>query len=236
MNVTLITTLWRQRFTSAVRMALMAMLCGFPVLALAFVPGAGLSLLGNAQGLMLTLGAGMIGQDVSSGVLQLLCARPVKRSDYVLSRWLGVALAGTAISLLQLAIGAALLTARGAAPSAQQIVLFGAGRLLECGGIAAVLALCSSLIGGFGDLALYLLASLGAGILQMAGQVKHWLWLDRFAAELLGSLTPGIDLQRLVAASPMPWFPIVSYASTVTLCLALAIVMVNRKELSYASG
>ena len=34
----------------------------------------------------------------------------------------------------------------------------------------------------------------------------------------------------------MPWAPIVSYASTVTLCLAIAIVAVNRKELSYASG
>lgn len=236
MNVTLVTTLWRQRLTSAVRMAVLAMMGGFPLLALAFMPGAGLSVLGNAQGLMLTLGAGMIGQDVSSGVLQLLCARPVRRSDYVVSRWLAVALAGVAISVLQLAVGSALLAARGAAPSAQQIVLFGGGRILECFGIAAVLALCSSLIGGIGDLAIYLLAGLGSGILQMVGQVKQWSWLERLASEILASLTPGIDLQRLITASPMPWAPIVAYASTVSLCLALAIVAVNRKELSYASG
>jgi ABC-type transport system involved in multi-copper enzyme maturation permease subunit len=235
-NPTLVTTLWRQRLASPVRMALLAMLSGMPLLAVLFVPGTGLSPLGGAQGLLLTLGAGMIGQDVSSGVLQLLCARPVRRPEYVLSRWMGVALAGVALSVLQLALACGLLAARGALPSPQSIVLFGAGRLLECFGIAAVLALFSSLIGGLGDLAIYLLVNLGAGILQLAGQVKRWLWLDRLGAELLGALTPTIDLPRLIAASPMPWYPIVSYASTVVLCLALAIVVVNRKELSYASG
>jgi ABC-type transport system involved in multi-copper enzyme maturation permease subunit len=235
-NPTLVTTLWLQRLSSPVRVALLAMLSGMPLLAALFMPGAGLSPLGGAQGLMLTLGAGMIGQDVSSGVLQLLCARPVRRSEYVLSRWLGVALAGVALSLVQLAIACGLLALRGAPPSPQSVVLFGAGRLLECFGIAAVLALFSSLIGGLGDLAIYLLVNLGAGIVQMAGQMKRWLWVDRLGAELLGALTPSIDLPRQIAASPMPWYPIVAYASTVMLCLALAIVAVNRKELSYASG
>ena len=160
----------------------------------------------------------------------------MRRREYVVSRWLGVAFAAAAISLLQLVIGSALMAARGAAPPLQDIVMFGAGRALECFGIAAVLALFSSLIGGFGDLGIYLLVNLGAGVRQMAGQVKRWLWLDRMGAEINGALSPTIDLARLIAASPMPWFPIVSYASTVVLCLALAIVVVNRKELSYASG
>lgn len=236
MNLTLIVTLWRQRLTSPVRMAVVAMLTVMPLLGTAFMPGAGLSVLGGAQGLMLALGAGMIGQDISSGVLQLLCARPVKRPEYVVSRWLGVALAGTIISLLQLGLGAAIMAARGMPPSSQQVLLFGAGRLFECFGLAAVLALCSSLVGGVGDLALYLVANLGGAILQMAGQVKQWPWMQRIATEFLGSLNPALDVGRLISASPMPWFPIVSYASTVTLCLALAILAINRRELSYASG
>ena len=236
MNLVLIITLWRQRLASAVRMAVVAVLCGFPLFAAIFMPGAGLSPLGNAQGLMLALGAGMIGQDVSSGVLQLLCARPVRRSEYVLSRWMGVALAGVAISLAQLAIASALLTARGAAPPAQEIALFAATRALECFGLAAVLALLSSLIGGVGDLALYLVAGLSGGVLTMVAQAKQWTWLDRIASQFMQALMPGIDLHRLLVVTPMPWFPILSYASTVTLCLALAIVVVNRKELSYASG
>jgi len=235
-NVTLVTTFWRQRLTSAVRLAIVAMLTGVPLLAVAFMPGAGLGVLGNAQGLVLTLGAGMIGQDVSSGVLQLLCARPVGRPDYVLSRWSAVGLAGVAISLVQLGLAVAVLGARGHAPSTQEIALFGAQRSFECLGLAAVLALLSSLIGGIGDLGLYLVANLGAGIVQMVGQVKHWRWMDTAGAELLASLTPTLDLPRLVASTPMPWSPIASYASTVVLCLALAILAVNRKELSYASG
>jgi len=235
-NLTLATTLWRQRLTSPVRMAILSMLTGMPLLGVAFMPGAGLALLGGGQGLILTLGAGMIGQDLSSGVLQLLFARPVRRPEYVVSRWLGVGVAAAAISLLQLAIACGLLAGRGAVPTTQDIVIFGGGRMLESFGGAAVLALFSSLIGGFGDLGIYLLVNLGASIVQMAGQVKGWVWLSRTGAEIGGALTPTIDLTRLLTATPMPWYPIVSYASTVVLCLALAIVVVNRKELSYASG
>jgi len=235
-NLTLVTTLWRQRLSSPVRVAIAAMLTGMPLLGVAFMPGAGLALLGGSQGLILTLGAGMIGQDVSSGVLQLLCARPVRRPEYVVSRWLGVAFAGCAISLFQLGIACALLAARGTSPSLQDAVMFGAGRMFESFGIAAVLAFCSSLIGGFGDLGIYLMANLGAGVIQMAGSVKRWVWVERMGAEILGALTPSLDLQRLISASPMPWYPILAYASTVVLCLALAIVVVNRRELSYASG
>ncbi len=236
MNLTLVTTLWRQRLSSPVRIAIVAMLTGMPLLGVAFMPGAGLAILGGSQGLILALGAGMIGQDVSSGVLQLLCARPVRRPEYVVSRWLGVAFAGSAISLLQLGIACGLMAARGASPSPQDALMFGAGRIFESFGIAAVLAFCSSLIGGFGDLGIYLMANLGAGAIQMAGSVKRWVWVERMGAEILGALTPTIDLQRLISASPMPWYAILAYASTVVLCLALAIVVVNRRELSYASG
>jgi hypothetical protein len=235
-NRTLVTTLWRQRLTSPVRMAIVAMLAGMPLVVMAFMPGAGLAVLGSAQGLILTLGAGLIGQDVSSGVLQLLCARPVRRPEYVLSRWMAVGVAVTAVSLLQLAVAWTILAARGMAPSPQDAALFAAGRTLESFGIAAVLALLSGLIGGFGDLALYLLANMAGGVIQMAGQFKRWPWLERGGAEIGASLAPTVDLARIVAASPTPWYPIVAYASTVALCLALAILVVNRKELSYAAS
>lgn len=236
MNRTLLTAFWRQRLTSPVRLALLAMLGGVPVLTVAFLRGADLALLGSGQGLILVLGAGMIGQDVSSGVLQLIFARPVRRPDYVLSRWLAVALAATAVSLVQIALACAAMAARGAPAAGEDILAFAGTRALECFGLAAVLALFSSLLGGFGDLALYLLAGLGAGLVQIVGQFTHQTWLDRFAGEVAASLTPRVDLAQLAAASPMPWYPIVAYASTVTLCLALAIAMVNRRELSYASS
>jgi ABC-type transport system involved in multi-copper enzyme maturation permease subunit len=235
-NLTLITTLWRQRLASPVRLAIVAVLTGMPLLGVAFMPGAGLTLLGAGQGLVLALGAGLIGQDVSSGVLHLLCARPVRRPEYVVSRWLGVAFAASAISLLQLGIACALMAARGAAPTPQDALMFGAGRIFESFGIAAVLAFLSSLAGGIADLGFYLIASLVGGVIQTMGQMKNWLWVERAGAEFGAWLNPSIDLARLVSASPMPWSPIFAYAATVALCLALAILVVNRKELSYASG
>jgi hypothetical protein len=235
MNLALMVALWRQRLTSPMRLALLGTMLGFPLLAVAFMHG-GLSVLGSSQGIVLVLGAGMIGQDVSSGVLQLLFARPVRRPHYVVSRWLGVAIAASAVALLQIAIALPMMAARGSAPSAQEALLYAAGRVLESFGLAAVLALLSSLAPGFGDLALYLLFTLTAGVVQMAGRMKQWGWADRLGGELLASLQPTIDVGRLIAASPLPWYPIIAYASTLTLCLALAIVAVNRRELSYASG
>lgn len=236
MNAPLMIAFWRQRLTSPIRVALLGAITGFPLLGIVFMRGAGLSVLGDSQGAVLVLGAGMIGQDVSNGVLQLLFARPVRRPDYVVSRWLGVAIAASAVALLQLAAAVALMAARGATPPAQEVLLFGAARVLQSFGLAAVLALLSSLIPGFGDLALYLLSSMVFGVVQMVGRFKGWGWVDRLGAELLASLQPSIDVARLIEASPLPWYPIVAYASTVTLCLALAIVAVNRRELSYASG
>ena len=60
--------------------------------------------------------------------------------------------------------------------------------------------------------------------------------LTRVGTELVGFMFPKPDLALLVSASPLPLFPIASYLSTVALCLALAMVVMNRKELSYASG
>jgi hypothetical protein len=227
--------LWRQRLTSPIRLVLLGAFVGMPLLGVAFMH-AGLSVLGDSLGVVLVLGAGMIGQDVSSGVLQLLFARPVRRPGYVLSRWLGVAIAASAVALVQLGLALAMMAARGSLPGAQEILLYGTGRVLGSFGLAAVLALFSSLVPGFGDLGLFLIGQLSGGVVSMVGQMKSWPWMERMGREFLASMQPSLDLAQIVHASPMPWFPIVSYASTVTLCLALAMVAINRKELSYASG
>ena len=90
MNATLLLSFWRQRFTSPIRLVLLAVAFGVPLLILVFMPSAGFTPLGDTTGLALIFAVGMIGQDLSSGVLQLLFARPVRRAEYVVSRWLGV--------------------------------------------------------------------------------------------------------------------------------------------------
>lgn len=235
MNRTLILATLRQRLSSPVRLVLLVILFSMPLGTVTLMPLAGLSGLGDGYWLTLVLAAGLIGQDLSAGVLQLVFARPVRRSDYVIGRWLGVSLAAGALLLVQAWLGAALLAARGSAPDWVAVALFSANNVLIAFGIAAVMALFSSLLPGFGDLALLLVFTLAGGVLSMAGQFTAQGVILRVGTEIAGLVTPRLDLTPLFAGVPS-WFAIASYFSTVIGCLALAIVALNARELSYASA
>ena len=235
MNETLMLTFLRQRISSPVRMVILSAMVCLPLLFIAAMPGMGFTPFGESQPLILLFAVGMIGQDVSTGVLQLLFARPVKRWEYVLSRWLAVALAATAVCWLQALLGWGLLSLRGAAPPPEYVLMFAAGRVLEALGLAAIMTLLSSLIGGYGDLALYVLGSIGLGIVALVAQANGWHVAQQVVQILSDSLTPKLEMAQFRAGAPS-WFAIASYLSSVTLALWLAVVSVNRKELSYASG
>lgn len=235
MNTTLLVTFWKQRAVSAFRMAFVLILFGFPLLFVVAAPGMGVAPIRDALGLTLALAAGMIGQDVSSGVLHLLFARPVTRSQYVLSRWLSVTIAASALAILQLAAAWMLLSMRGHPPETQPMVLMMAQRVLEVVQIAAVMALLSSLVNGVGDLGLWFVITLSGGIFQLAAQAKGWGWLNRVGTEVSLIVGPQPGLIAL-AGGTGGWTPLATTLSIAALALLGAVLLVNRKELSYASG
>ena len=49
-------------------------------------------------------------------------------------------------------------------------------------------------------------------------------------------LQPALGWSSTFQSTPVAWFALFSYLSTVTLCLCLAAVAANKKEISYASG
>jgi ABC-type transport system involved in multi-copper enzyme maturation permease subunit len=236
MNQTLILATVRQRLASPVRMVLLATMFIMPVLFVFFAPAAGLGPLSNGYGLTLVLAAGIIGQDVSSGVLQLLLARPVKRSEYVVSRWLSVSLMGALLATAQVLMAWLLLAGRHASPGPMAAFSRMGANALCAIGAAAVITFFSALLAGFGDLALLAVMAFVAGGLSGAGGFAHQAWISRAGTELGGFLLPEIPIGPVEGPGDIPWLAIVSYLSTVTLCLALAIVVMNRKELSYASS
>jgi ABC-type Na+ efflux pump permease subunit len=235
MSATLVQALWMQRASSPARLAILLVLVLLPLIAVTAMPGAGLSVLGDGFGVVLVLAVGMIGQDSSSGVLQLLLARPVRRWEYVTSRWVAVGAGASLVSLTQVALAAAILGARGRGVGADEVGLYAAARVLESFGLAAVMTLLSALVSGFGDLVLYLLLQAAGGVLQAAGHFRSWPAALRIGTEIQGFLSPRIDLQQWVAAGPS-WFGIASYLSTIALSILLAVLVMNRRELSYASG
>ena len=92
MNLTLIAAFLQHRLSSPLRMLFLAAFVLMPLLFVTAAPGMGLTPLEDSFWFVIVLGAGAIGQDVSSGVLQLLLARPITRPEYVTSRWLAVAI------------------------------------------------------------------------------------------------------------------------------------------------
>jgi ABC-type transport system involved in multi-copper enzyme maturation permease subunit len=226
----------RQRFTSPMRIVILITVMWMSMIPLILSPGSGFSILGDCYFLALTLAAGMIGQDVSTGTIQLVFARPVTRAQYVFSKWAAVTLGTWCVIALECVLAGVVMLARGAPIPWGGAALFLANNALLALGTAAVMALLSALVPGLGDLGLLFLAFLSAQVIGGIGSFRNWRLAMRAAEELQRSLKPEIELWSLAHGHPVPWSMVIAYFSTVTLCLAIAILLMNRKELSYASS
>lgn len=234
MNLTLITAFLRQRLTSPMRLALLGLMTLFP-LGGAAIMGT-LEVFNNLAGpIAIILAAGAIGQDVSAGTLQLLLVRPVTRPSYVLNRWLAPVLGAIGIYGALLVLGTLVLFLRGTPPASMLLVRMLLEGLGDATGSAAVIVALSSLVGGLGDLALYFGSMIVLQMLNALAMFKNWNWLARTCAELNGVLSPDLSFAWLTTGLGPSAFMFVSFASTVTLALAVAITRLNRRELSYAS-
>lgn len=235
MNGTLIAAFLRHRMTTPIRIAFLIVAGFFPLVFITAAPAMGFAPIADSFQFALIFGAGMIGQDVSSGVLQLLFARPVRRDVYVISRWLAASIGAAVVAVFQVGLAALILSARGATPGAETIALTLAGHVASAFGATAPLLLLSALVGGLGDIGLLFLLYTSAGILQAAGGGLGHAFISRIGAELQGFLNPTLHFALILNAHPS-WHHLIAYLSTVTVSIALAIVLVNRKELSYASS
>jgi ABC-type transport system involved in multi-copper enzyme maturation permease subunit len=234
-NRTLVVAFLRQRLTSPMRLGLIVLATLFPLGGVALMGS--LSVLGGIAGpLALILAAGAIGQDVSSGTLQLLLVRPVTRPSYLVSRWLGALFGALGLTLLMFALGTLVLMLRGQPPAAGELVKMTLESASTAAGNSAIMIMLSTLAGGLGDVGLYF-ASLD--LLQMLAGValfERWAWLQRATSELQGVLGPQLTFAWLLQHTPVSWFALASWASSITLALAVGIARLNRRELSYAAG
>ena len=235
MNLTIVLATLRQRFTSPIRLVLLLVIGWMPMMAILLAPTTGFAVLGDCHFLALALAAGMIGQDVASGTLQLVLSRPVTRTGYVLSKWLAVTGGTLALVALQVGVATLIILVRGAHVPWDEAVLYLANSALLAAGAAAVMALLSALVPGLGDLGLLLLAFLSAQVLGAVGAHQQWSVMVSAADELQRTLKPELNLAPLFHGQPVSWLAVVAYLSTVTLCLAAAAVVMNRREFSYAS-
>ena len=235
MNRTLLAAFLRQRLTSPMRLALIVLFTLFP-LGLVAIMGSLSPLSGIAGPLALVFAAGAIGQDVSSGTLQLLLVRPVTRPAYLVNRWLASGLGALGLTLFAFALGALVLMLKGSPPAAPELVTLSLEATSAAAGNAAVMVMLSTLAGGLGDIGIYFASLLLLQMLGGAASFGHWGWLVRASSELEGVLGPKLSFAWLVQHTPPSWFALTSWASSITLALAVGIARLNRRELSYAAG
>lgn len=235
MNRTLISAFLRQRLTSPMRLGLMMLVTVFPLGAVA-ITGT-MSPLGAMGGtLALILTAGAIGQDVTSGTLQLLLVRPVSRPSVLFQRWLAAVIGAVGISLAMLVLGTIALLMRGTHPDGLDLIRMLLENACSAAGSAAVMIMLSTLVGGLGDVGLFAVALVCTQLLVGLGTLEHWDVLLRACTEVQGVLSPQLSWEWMVRGMPPSWFALTSWASTVTLALAVGIARLNRRELSYAAG
>ncbi len=221
----LVVVTWRERLLRPFFGALLVVLCASEV----SMSVAQESLNDPVFLLVLLIGAGSVGKDVSSGVLPLLFTRPLVRGRYVMAKWFALASAVAIISTATLLVEAAFLAHRGVGVPGTEVAAAVFHSVSSAFGITSVLLPLSVLVSGYSDVLFWI----GLGFLP---RLAHKFIPQRVAEEWSMFLNPSLDWGAIFGAAGVGWFRLFSYLSTVTLCLCLAGLAANRKELSYASG
>jgi hypothetical protein len=224
-----------QRLSSPARIGFAALPFLFPLAAAWFLRDLAALGQGTAPAFAWVFGAGVLGQEVSSGVLQLAFARPVRRWQYAVSRWLAVASVAFGVAMVQLALGVLIVALRGGAPAPAAVGALALDAATTCLGVTAVLLLFSSMAGGVGDLGLLMVVTVAGTIGQQVGMAAQRPWAARIGEEIVRFTGASVHLGPLLHGRAPSWFELASWLSTVTLSVAVACVLLDRRELSYAT-
>ena len=213
--------------------------------ALALLAGFQLAVSGGEGGLevgtigVLVLAAACVSKDASSGALQMILCRPIRRSDYLLGRFLGV-LAAYAVFLIA-AVGLALVFSRllpllGApaqtlAPAAVARGL--AASMLSAIGAAAPILLLSTFLPGYGDVLGYILLTPLLAVPGVAAQILKAPAIEKAGALLRRNLLPSPDWSAVLSGQNPLGEATGRWVFAVTAEILLAIVLFNRREFAY---
>jgi ABC-type transport system involved in multi-copper enzyme maturation permease subunit len=213
--------------------------------ALALLAAFQLALSGGAGGLevgtlgIFILGAACVSKDASSGALQMILCRPIRRSDYLLGRFAGV-LAAYAVFLLA-ALGLTLLFSRalpllGAPPQPLELPSLArgaAGSMLTTVGVAAPILLLSTFLPGYGDVLGYILLTPLLSLPSLAAQILKVPALEKAGTLIRQNLLPSPDWNAVLAGRNALGEPTGRWLLAVVAEILLAIVLFNRREFAY---
>jgi ABC-2 family transporter protein len=229
----------RQKFGSVgvvIALGLLAILTAFPLAA----SGHESSLESSGFLTLLILAAASVSKDASSGTLQMILARPIRRVDYLFGRYCGilvayaVCLAVTAGMALVLSPLLRVLLGGGGGPlSLAGMARGAAGALLSATLFASILLLFSTFLPGYGDVLAYFLLSLLLGLPEILARPLGLPWLSKIGPVARDNVLPRVAWGEVLRGNRVLSAEVGAYALAVAAYLTLAAVIFSRREFSY---
>jgi ABC-type transport system involved in multi-copper enzyme maturation permease subunit len=186
---------------------------------------------------LFVLAAGSISRDASSGALQMILARPIRRSEYLLGRFLGIA-AAFAVFLLATFVLAMLIPRVLPFLSSADVDAVATARAL--GGsflsgllIAATLVFFSTFLPGYADVLAFFLLNL---LLSVPVAVAGWLkapGLARLGKALNENLSPTVPWDAVLRGDNVLREATGRYVLALVAYMAAALVLFSRREFAY---
>jgi hypothetical protein len=221
----------RQKFGSRGLVAALAVLALVETFGLAHRAGpAGFTI---ANWAIFVLAAGSVSRDVSSGALQMILSRPIRRTQYLFGRYAGILaafalfLAGTSLVAFVVVNLAAPAAAAEVAPA--RLATLAGETFLSGAFTAAILLFFSTFLPGIADLLglliLYIVLHLPVG----AGTVNRVIEAAR------DNLVPNVPWNEVRAGQGAALAVAGRWVFALTVYLALAAVVFSRRELPYGN-
>jgi hypothetical protein len=200
-------------------------------------PGA----LGGGVLALVILAAGSISTDASSGALQMILARPVSRTEYLLGRYFGIVasygvyLAAAIGATLALAPLVAHLFGTGTAPpqDLRGLLLAGVGEVLSALLFGATLLFFSTFLRGYFDVAGYVLLSILLSAPSMLAEPLKAPWLASVGRAAKENVLPRVPWDEVLRGDNVLRASVGQFALAVVGFLLLAAVVFARREFSY---
>jgi len=185
--------------------------------------------------LALIVGAGIVGQDISDGILPSIFSRPIKRWTYVFSKWLTVSTIVVALTLLSL--GCHFLFISCVTHNLVEHIPETVSRVvLKAFGTTSVLILLSSLLPGAADVGVILLICVATFAMLTLGACFNVPGMIVTAASFNAVVFPSFEFIYIRSLQSLFSIEVGRYVAIVLLCLSVSVLLVNQKELSYGSS
>jgi hypothetical protein len=219
----------RQKSRNVGTLVVLGLLAVFSALALASTgkaDSASSGLLG-----LLVLAAAAVSRDASSGALQMILARPIRRTDYLFGRYLGI-LAGFAaflviVGLVALVMKTAWLQDR-VRPLTARVLLENVGfGALWAAPAAAVLLFFSTFLPGYGDVIAFVTLQI---LLSLRTNVAS---VEKVVETLRREILPNVPWARVFAGDPAALADAGRATLATAIFLTAAAFVFSRREFGY---